>query len=81
MVNNLNMSHDQLMQSLKSQIGELNSEINLMKKDNTETMLQISQDTDTEIQEIRMFGVENKGLVEDMGRRSKADLQLYKGYV
>jgi hypothetical protein len=37
------------MQSLKSQIGELNSEINLMKKDNTETMLQISQDTDTEI--------------------------------
>jgi hypothetical protein len=30
------------MQSLKSQIGELNNEINSLKKDNDETMLQIS---------------------------------------
>jgi len=41
------------MQSLKSQIGELNSEINLMKKDNDETMTQIHEDTETEIKEIQ----------------------------
>lgn len=52
-----------------------------MKKDNEETMNQIEQDTKTEIDGIRDFGSQNKALVEDMGRKSKADLQLFKGYV
>ena len=53
----------------------------MMKRDNDETMLQILDDTETEIDGIKKFGQENKGLVEEMGRRSKADLQLYKGNV
>ena len=46
----------------------------MMKRDNDETMLQILDDTETEIDGIKKFGQENKGLVEEMGRRSKADL-------
>lgn len=53
----------------------------MMKRDNDETMLQILDDTETEIDGIKKFGQENKGLVEEMGRRSKADLQSYKGNV
>jgi hypothetical protein len=52
-----------------------------MEKDNEETMRQIDSDVDEEIEDIRKFGSENKALVEDMGRKSKADLQLFKGYV
>ena len=52
-----------------------------MQKDNEETMRQIDSDVDEEIDDIKKFGSENKALVEDMGRKSKADLQLFKGYV
>jgi len=45
-----------------------------MEKDNTETMRQIDSDVEEEIEDIRKFGSENKALVEDMGRKSKADL-------
>jgi hypothetical protein len=38
----MQMQHDQLMYSLKSQIGELEKEIGTMKKDNEETMTQIA---------------------------------------
>lgn len=80
-VNELQARHDSDMNSLRSQINELEGEIHLMKKDNEETMNQIEQDTKTEIDGIRDFGSQNKALVEDMGRKSKADLQLFKGYV
>lgn len=80
-MNELQARHDSDMNSLRSQINELEGEIHLMKKDNEETMNQIEQDTKTEIDGIRDFGSQNKALVEDMGRKSKADLQLFKGYV
>ena len=37
-VNELQRNHDHQMNSLRNQIDELESEINLMKKDNQETM-------------------------------------------
>jgi hypothetical protein len=44
------------MNDLKSQIMELNSEIEMMKRDNKETMTQIEDDTKTEIEGIKDFG-------------------------
>ena len=48
-VNELQMEHDAKMNNLRNQINELESEIRLMLKDNDETMLQIHQDTEKEI--------------------------------
>jgi len=44
-------------------------------------MKQINEDTATEIEGIEKFGSENRALVEDMARKSKADLQLFMSYV
>ena len=49
-----------------------------MERENIERMEQINQDTEAEIEGIKKFGSENKALVEDMGRKSIADLQLFK---
>jgi len=49
-----------------------------MERENIERMDQINQDTEAEIEGIKKFGSENKALVEDMGRKSVADLQLFR---
>lgn len=49
-----------------------------MMRDNAETMKSILEDADTEIQEIESKNQKSLQQVNEMGLRSKADLQLTK---
>jgi hypothetical protein len=49
-----------------------------MQKDSFENVRQINQDTEEEIGGLIRFGKENHSLIVDMGKKSKADLLLYK---
>ena len=57
---------------------QLKNEIEEMKRSNAETMRQIDQDANQEIEEIKSKNEANLKQVQDMGLKSKAELQLFR---
>lgn len=77
-VNDLQREHQDFIDTQKTQIQQLKEQIETLKRDNTETMKQISDDAQDEIRQIEKKNQHSLNQVTDMGLRSKADLQIIK---
>lgn len=71
-------NHSDFVSIQRQQIEQLKQEIELKMKDNAETMKQIEEDADNEIKAIEAKNTKSLSQVNEMGLRSKAELQLTK---
>lgn len=70
--------HQDNIETQKDQINKLKNEIATKQRDNNETMKQIEEDAEQEIDEIKQKHNQNYHNVSDMGLQSKAALQMMK---
>lgn len=69
------------MDASRSQVNQLQMEIEKMRKDNDEIIDQINQDAAFEKEDITSKNENNKTSVQEISLKSKAELQLYKNKV
>lgn len=66
------------METAKNTTEQLRKDIETIREDNKETLTQIRDDADFEIEEINKKNMQNQTQVQDMSLKSKAELQLTK---
>lgn len=69
-------AHRKEIEVKDTQIKQMKSEIEQIERENAEILVQIMQDTEFEIEDIKEKNENNKTQVNDMSLKSKAELQL-----
>ena len=72
------MTHKTFVESQMSEINKLKEAIALARRNNDETLNQITEDAKTEYDEIEKKNASNLAQVQDMGLKAKAELQITK---